>query len=128
MSTPETVTLTIDGVSVEVPRGTGLVEAALASRNASLNRRELAACLGLNPSPYDSGGSQREQGISKAGNRRARALLVEISWYWLRYQPHSALTEWFNQRFAAGGKRARRIGIVALARRLAGCFDRRTNP
>jgi transposase len=82
------------------------------------NRRELAACLGLNPSPYDSGASQREQGISKAGNRRARALLVEIAWYWLRYQPHSALSEWFNQRFAAGGKRARRIGIVALARRL----------
>jgi transposase len=82
------------------------------------NRRELAACVGLNPSPYDSGASQREQGISKAGNRRVRALLVEIAWYWLRYQPHSALSAWFNQRFAAGGKRMRRIGIVALARRL----------
>ena len=82
------------------------------------NRRELAACLGLNPSPYDSGSSQREQGISKAGNRRARALLVEIAWYWLRYQPHSALSAWFNRRFASGGKRMRRIGIVALARRL----------
>jgi|SRR5829696_4102739 len=82
------------------------------------NRRQLAGCVGLNPSPYDSGDSQREQGISKAGNRRVRALLVEIAWYWLRYQPHSALTEWFNRRFAAGGKRMRRIGIVALARRL----------
>jgi transposase len=82
------------------------------------NRRELAACVGLNPSPYDSGASQREQGISKAGNRRVRALLVEIAWYWLRYQPHSALSEWFNRRFGAGGKRMRRIGIVALARRL----------
>src|SRR6478736_429616 len=82
------------------------------------NRRELAGCVGLNPSPYDSGQSQREQGISKAGNRRVRALLVEIAWYWLRYQPHSALSEWFNRRFAAGGKRMRRIGIVALARRL----------
>jgi len=82
------------------------------------NRRQLAGCVGLNPSPYDSGDSQCEQGISKAGNRRVRALLVEIAWYWLRYQPHSALTEWFNRRFAAGGKRMRRIGIVALARRL----------
>jgi transposase len=82
------------------------------------NRRELAACVGLNPSPYDSGASQREQGISKAGNRRVRALVVEIGWYWLRYQPLSALSEWFNRRFGAGGKRMRRIGIVALARRL----------
>jgi len=82
------------------------------------NRRQLAGCVGLNPSPYDSGDSQREQGISKAGNRRVRALLVEIAWYWLRYQPHSALSAWFNRRFAAGGKRMRRIGIVALARRL----------
>jgi transposase len=82
------------------------------------NRRQLAGCVGLNPSPYDSGQSQREQGISKAGNRRVRALLVEIAWYWLRYQPHSALSEWFNRRFGGGGKRMRRIGIVALARRL----------
>jgi transposase len=82
------------------------------------NRRQLAGCVGLNPSPYDSGQSQREQGISKAGNRRVRALLVEIACYWLRYQPHSALSEWFNRRFGSGGKRMRRIGIVALARRL----------
>jgi transposase len=82
------------------------------------NRRELAGCVGLNPTPYDSGASQREQGISKAGNRRVRALLVEIAWYWLRYQPHSALSAWFNRRFGRGGKRMRRIGIVALARRL----------
>jgi transposase len=82
------------------------------------NRRQIAGCVGLNPSPYDSGDSQREQGISKAGNRRVRTLLVEIAWYWLRYQPHSALSEWFTRRFAAGGKRMRRIGMVALARRL----------
>jgi len=82
------------------------------------NRRQLAGCVGLNPSPYDSGASQREQGISKAGNRRCRTLLVELAWYWLRYQPNSTLSEWFNRRFAAAGKRMRRIGIVALARRL----------
>lgn len=78
-----------------------------------------AGCLGLAPTPYDSGGSQVEQGISRAGNKRARALLVELSWGWLRLQPDSELTQWFNRRFAAGGKRMRRIGIVALARRLA---------
>ena len=82
------------------------------------NRRELAGCVGLSPSPYDSGASAHEQGISKAGNRRARRLLVEIAWYWLRYQPHSALSQWFARRFGSGGKRMRRIGIVALARRL----------
>jgi transposase len=83
------------------------------------NRREVAGCLGLVPSPYASGESQTEQGISKAGNRRVRTLMVELAWSWLRYQPHSELSQWFNRRFAAGGKRLRRIGIVALARRLA---------
>jgi transposase len=83
------------------------------------NRREVGGALGLTPTPYSSGEDQREQGISKAGNERARALLVELSWLWLRYQPDSALTRWFQERFAGGGKRLRRIGIVALARRLA---------
>ena len=83
------------------------------------NRRELAGCLGLAPTPYDSGASQVEQGISKAGNKRARALLVELAWGWLRLQPASALTQWFYRRFAAAGTRMRRVGIVALARRLA---------
>jgi transposase len=83
------------------------------------NRRELAGCLGLVPTPYASGDRQIDQGISKAGNRRARALLVELAWKWLSLQPTSALTAWFNRRFAASGKRMRRVGIVALARRLA---------
>jgi len=83
------------------------------------NRREVGAVLGLTPTPYRSGQSQREQGISKAGNRRARAMLVELAWLWLRYQPDSALAQWFQARFGGGGKRLRRIGIVALARRLA---------
>jgi len=83
------------------------------------NRREVGAVLGLTPTPYSSGQDEREQGISKAGNRRARSMLVELSWLWLRYQPDSALTQWFKTRFSGGGKRMRRIGIVALARRLA---------
>lgn len=83
------------------------------------NRREVAASVGLAGSPYNSGDGQVEQGIAKAGNKRVRWLLVELAWCWLRYQPDSELTRWFNARFAHGGKRMRRIGIVAVARRLA---------
>ena len=79
----------------------------------------MAGCLGLAPTPYNSGKSQTEQGIAKAGNKRARWVLVELAWSWLRYQPDSAMAKWFKERFAHGGKRLRRIGIVALARRLA---------
>ena len=80
------------------------------------NRREVGAAAGLVGSPYDSGDSRKEQGITKAGNRRIRALMVELAWSWLRYQPDSELTKWFMERF--NGKRSRKIGIVALARRL----------
>ena len=82
------------------------------------NRRQLAASVGLTPTPYDSGTSQVEQGISKADNKRVRSLLVELAWSWLRYQPDSAMSQWYQKRFAAAGKRMRRVGIVALARRL----------
>lgn len=82
------------------------------------NRREVAALAGLTPTPYNSGSRLREQGISKAGNRRVRTLAIEIAWAWLRFQPRSKLSRWFLERFAGGGSRMRRIGIVALARRL----------
>lgn len=86
------------------------------------NRRELAGAVGITGTPYTSGESEREQGISKAGNRRMRAMLVEIAWGWLRYQPASALSRWWQRRFGQGpnkgNKRTRRIGIVALARKL----------
>lgn len=81
------------------------------------NRREVGALVGLVPTPYDSGVSRREQGISKAGNKRVRRTIIEVAWKWLDYQPDSALTRWFVERFS-GGKRSKRIGIVALARRL----------
>lgn len=81
------------------------------------NRREVGNAAGLCGTPYTSGESERDQGITKAGNKRVRWLMVELSWSWLRYQPHSALARWFNERFAVG-KRQRRIGIVAVARRL----------
>lgn len=82
------------------------------------NRREVGALIGLAPTPYDSGESVREQGISKAGNRHVRSIAIELAWSWIRHQPDSKLTLWFLKRFAAGGKRARKIGIVAVARRL----------
>ena len=82
------------------------------------NRRELAGSVGLVPTPYASGQSRREQGLSKAGNRRMRTMLVEIAWCWLRYQPQSALSMWWQHRFASSGGRARKVAIVALARKL----------
>ena len=88
------------------------------SWRAFRNRREVAALAGLVGTPYNSGESERDQGISKAGNRRVRAMMVEIAWLWSRFQPKSALSQWYQTRFAGGGLRMRRIGIVALARKL----------
>jgi len=82
------------------------------------NRREVAGALGITPMPYQSGDSAREQGISHAGNRRARTMAIEIAWSWLRYQPESRLSQWYRERFGSGGPRMRRIGIVAMARKL----------
>lgn len=82
------------------------------------NRREVGALTGLVGVPYNSGETAHEQGISRAGLSRIRGIAVELAWLWRRYQPHSDLTRWFEQRFGGGGKRARKVGIVALARRL----------
>jgi transposase len=83
------------------PRAPGCWSRKLFGWRRFANRRELAGCVGLAPTPYASGDSQIEQGISKAGNKRARALLVELPGSWLRLQPDSELTQWFNRRFAA---------------------------
>ena len=82
------------------------------------NRRELASLVGLDPTPYQSGESHRERGISKAGNRRVRWTMVELAWMWLRHQPNSALSLWYQRRFGDGNARSRKVGIVALARKL----------
>jgi transposase len=82
------------------------------------NRRQLAACAGLAPSPWQGGGTEREQGISKAGDRRLRHAMVGLAWFWLRHQPASALSAWFRERVGQGRGRVRRIAIVALARKL----------
>src|SRR5262249_2004592 len=81
-------------------------------------RRQVGAIVGLTPTPYQSGASSREQGISKAGTKQVRRLLVELAWAWRRWQPTSALRQWYQRRFADQGRRARQVGIVALARRL----------
>ena len=82
------------------------------------NRREVGSYFGLAPSPWQSGGTNREQGISKAGNPRARCAAIELAWLWVRHQPDSALTQWFRQRTINASKRGKRIAIVALARKL----------
>jgi transposase len=82
------------------------------------NRREVGGLAGFTPTPYQSGDSTREQGITKSGNRHVRWMTTELAWSWLRYQPDSALSIWFRERFGGGGKRLRRIGIVAVARKL----------
>lgn len=82
------------------------------------NGKQVGAAAGMTGTPYDSGGSSREQGISKAGNRRVRAIAIQVAWQWLRNQPLSKLSRWYTERFANGGGRARRVGIVALGRKL----------
>ncbi len=81
------------------------------------NRRQIGGLLGFAPTPYDSGESTREQGISRAGNARLQAISIQLAWNWVRWQPQSALTQWYQAHFGKG-KRARRIGIVAVARKL----------
>ena len=82
------------------------------------NRREVAGYIGLAPSPWRSGGTDREQGISKSGNPRARHKAIELAWLWLLHQPDSALSQWFRARTAGASGRIKRITIVALARQL----------
>jgi transposase len=82
------------------------------------NRREVAGYVGLGSSPYNSGAVQRDQGISRAGNPRARRVAIELAWFWLRYQPESRLSRWFHERVGTTRGRFKRIMIVALARKL----------
>jgi transposase len=80
--------------------------------------KQVGALAGLTPTPYQSGQSRRELGIAKAGNRHIRAMAIEIAWAWRRFQPASALSQWYERRFGAGSARLRKLGIVALARKL----------
>jgi transposase len=82
------------------------------------NGKQLGSLTGLTPTPFQSGTSHGEQGISKAGITHVRRIAIELAWSWVRYQPKSKLTCWFNERFQKGGKKSRKVGIVALARKL----------
>jgi transposase len=106
----------IDLKSIGLVGGPELINEAF--YRAFNNRRQVGGYFGLTGTPYDSGNSRREQGISKAGNRRARKLAIELAWLWLRHQPGSELSRWFRQRVGDMKGRVRRIAIVALARKL----------
>jgi len=82
------------------------------------NRREIGGLLGLASVPYQSGDTSQDQGMSKTGNGRLRALTIEMAWSWLRFQPESELSQWYQERFGHGGRRLRKIGAVAVARKL----------
>jgi transposase len=82
------------------------------------NRRQIGGLSGMASTPYQSGNTIRELGMSKAGNRWIRGMVVEIAWLWLRYQPQSELSRWYERKYGSGSSRMRRIGIVALARKL----------
>ena len=82
------------------------------------NRRQVGALAGLTPTPFQSGEMSRERGISRAGNRHIRGVAIDLAWGWLRLQPHSELSLWYQRRFASGSGRLRKIGIVALAQLL----------
>ena len=88
------------------------------------NRRQVGGLAGLTDTHYQSGDLHHEQGISKAGNRWVRALAINTAWAWLRFQPKSALARWYQKKFGKGNSRIRKIGIVALARKLLIAFWR----
>jgi transposase len=100
------------------PKTSRVLSAEVFAWRVFRNGKQVGGMSGLTPTPSHSGDVEREQGISKAGNRRVRRVMIELAWLWLQWQPDSALSQWFNRRFARGGKRMRRIGIVALARKL----------
>jgi transposase len=115
---------TEDGVAARLARlrGIGVTFAAVLGNEVFFrdfrNRREVSAYLGLAPSPWQSGQVERDQGIAKSGNPRARRTAIELAWLWLRHQPGSALAQWFRERVAGAKGRMRRIMLVAMARKL----------
>ena len=103
-------------------RGIGVQSATVLVREAFVrefpNAKALGSYAGLTATPYSSGGAEREQGVSKAGNRRLRTVMVELAWLWHRYQPGSIQVSWFRQRAGEAGRRARKVMVVAMARKL----------
>lgn len=120
---PEPTTVTGRSVKqLQTLRGVGAIGAWLLTTEIFAwreiaNGRQLGALVGLVPAPYQSGDTSHDHGITRAGNRHVRRLMIQLGWSWLRYQPDSALSRWYRERFGRG-RRLRRIGIVALARKL----------
>ena len=100
------------------PVGTWVLATEIFGWRHIQNARQLGGLVGLAPAPYQSGETAHDQGITRSGNKHVRHLMVQLAWTWLRYQPTSALSQWYHQRFGRGSRRVRRIGIVALARKL----------
>lgn len=82
------------------------------------NGKQVGSMAGLTPTPFSSGKGEREQGIGKDGSRWIRGAAIEFAWGWLRFQPQSELSQWYQRRFGHGSTRLRKLGIVALARKL----------
>jgi transposase len=82
------------------------------------NRGQVGAYAGLTPSPWNTGQSKRDQGICKSGNKWVRGRMIQLAWLWLQYQPTSELSQWFKGKYGESSRRSRRVGIVALARKL----------
>ena len=100
------------------PIGTWVLATEIFGWRQIRNGRELGALVGLVPAPFQSGEISHDLGITRAGSKHVRRVMVQLAWSWLRYQPESALAQWYQRRFGGGGRRMRRIGIVALARKL----------
>jgi transposase len=103
-------------------RGIGAQSATVRVREAFVrefaNGKALGSYAGLCATPYSSGRTDRERGISKAGNRRLRTVMIELAWLWQRYQPGYAEVSWFRARVSGTGARMRKVMVVALARKL----------
>ena len=109
----------LDAMTGVGPVGAWVLAQELFGTRTFASPKKVGAFLGLTPTPWASGKMAQDQGISKAGPGRVRALMIQLAWAWLRYQPESALAKWYQERFGATAKRSRRVGIVALARKLA---------
>jgi transposase len=100
------------------PVGTWVLATEIFGWRQSQNARPLSGLVGLAPTPYQSGETAHDHGIPRTGTKHVRHLMVQLAWTWLRYQPSSALSQWYQRQFSRGSRRVRRIGIVALARQL----------
>lgn len=122
---PETVTSATSRAAAQLltvraigPVGASVLATEIFGWRRIRNGRELGALVGLVPAPYQSGETDYDQGMTRAGNAHVRRVIVQLAWGWIHHQRDSALTHWYQQRFGTGGKRLRKMGIVALARKL----------